>query len=229
MICWVLVAGWLAGSSICGTKPLLAASATDYLQQGLQDREAGDFPAAIAAMQTAVALKPDYIPGRVNLGWTLHLAGNDRAAADVLQQAAQLDPFYVKTFNALGIVYLVNDDLASAVLAHTWANWLQPDNEIAQYNLSLAYQRLQQYDWAIASAQTAAKLEPDNPHPLVALAIAQWSKGDQQAARTAYQQAIDLDGRYSDRSFLDYLNEAGFSLEQIADSKRVLEAVRGGG
>ncbi|NJO40064.1 MAG: tetratricopeptide repeat protein [Cyanobacteria bacterium RU_5_0] len=205
-------------------KLALAQSAAQYRESGIAYRDQGQMMEAIAALQKAVELEPDYIPGYVNLGWTLHLAGQDREAADVLQTAIQRDPFHVQTFNAIGIIYLVNNDLAGAVLAHNWAKFLKPDNEIAHYNLSLAYQRVGEFDWAIEAATQAAALEPENPHPLVALAIAHWDEGDQAAAQHVYQQAIDLDSRYADSGFLDYLNEAGFSPDQIEKSKQVLRS-----
>lgn len=205
--------------------PAIAATASDYRAQGLRDRAAGRFPAAVDALRTAVELEPDNLSGRVLLGWTLHLAGQDRAAADTLEAAIRLDPSYVPAFNALGIVYLVNADYVPAILTHLWAKALEPDNEVAHYNLSLAFERVQQYDWAIAAAQTAAALEPTNPHPLVALALAQWSRGDRAAAQQSYQQAMAIDARYRSSDFLNRLEQAGFSPEQIAQTQQILRGL----
>lgn len=205
--------------------PSWAESAVTYRELGLRYRDQGDFPAAITALEKAVELDPANLAGRVNLGWILHLAGQDRQAARALEQAIAYDPSHVQTFNALGIVYLVNDDLASAVLAHTWATILEPGNEIAYYNLSLAYQRLEQFPWAIAAAKKAAALEPENPHPWVALAIAYGDDLDPQAAQQAYRQAIAVDERYRDREFLNYLTEFGFSLEQTQQAQRLLDSL----
>ncbi|MBD2019823.1 tetratricopeptide repeat protein [Leptolyngbya sp. FACHB-36] len=206
--------------------PAFAQSASDYRQRGLSYREQGRYPEAIAALKQSVDLEPNNLSGRVLLGWTLHRAGQTTAAADVLQQSLSLNPFDVPTLNALGIVYLVGGQLIAAVTTHSWAAYLKPNNEIAHYNLSLACERLQQYAWAIATATEAARLEPSNPHPFVALAIAHWGRGDRPAAQQAYQQALGVDGRYGDAGFLDYLNEAGFSSEQIRTAKQVLQASR---
>jgi tetratricopeptide (TPR) repeat protein len=199
-----------------------ATTASEYRQLGLAYRQQERFPEAIAALQKSVELDPQNLDGRVLLGWTLHRGGEQTAAAQMLQQTVLLNPFYVPTLNALGIVYLVDGKLPVAVLTHTWAALLKPNNEIAYYNLSLAFHRLQQYETAIANAMKAAELEPDNPHPLVALAIAQWDRGDRAAAEETYRRAISLDPRYADSSFLNYLNEAGFSIDQIQQVKKVL-------
>jgi tetratricopeptide (TPR) repeat protein len=160
------------------------AKAGTYRASGLIFREQEHFPEAIAAFQKANQLDPINLNNGVLLGWTQHLAGQEEAATQTLVNTAYQDFSNVQTFNALGIVLLTRGNLDDAVWVHSWALGLKPDNEIAYYNLSLAYQRLGQYDWAIATAQKAAQLEPSNPHPLVALAIAQWAKGDRHSKKS---------------------------------------------
>ncbi len=204
----------------------IAQSAADYRQQGLDLRNQGRYPEAIAALQKAVDLEPQNLSGRVLLGWTQHKAGQATAATQTLTTALHQNPFDVPTLNALGIVHLVNGQLESAIATHTWAMLLQPKNEIAYYNLSLAFEQIRQYDWAIAAAQSAAQLEPDNPHPPVAEAIAHWGNQNPTQAKVAYQQALTLDSRYGDAGFLTYLDEAGFSSAQIQTAQKVLQALR---
>jgi len=201
--------------------PVQAQSAETYRQQGLALRAQERYPDAIAALQKAVELDPQNLSGRVLLGWTQHRAGQQADATATLTEALSLNPFEVPTLNALGIVYLVDGQLNNAIAAHSWAALLKPNNEIAYYNLSLAFERIGQYEWAVAAAQAAAKLEPTNPHPLIAEAIAHWSNGNKAKATTAFQQAIALDGRYNDTNFLTYLNEAGFSDDQILQAQQI--------
>jgi tetratricopeptide (TPR) repeat protein len=216
LFCIICTNGW------CPPSAQAAPSAAAYRQLGLTYRDQTRYPEAIAAFKQAVALEPDNLSGRVSLGWTLHKAGQGKAAEQTLQETLSFNPFYVPTLNALGIVHLVQGDLSAAVRAHTWALMLKPQNEIAAYNLSLAFERLQEYAAAVTLAEQAAILEPTNPHPLVALAIAQWGQGDRGAAQQAYQRALALDSRYSDAAFLTYLNEAGFSADQIQRTQQVL-------
>ncbi|MGH8002291.1 MAG: tetratricopeptide repeat protein [Brasilonema sp.] len=199
-----------------------ANSAGDYRQLGLLYRQQGRLPDAIAAMQKSVELEPKNLMGRVNLGWTQHLAGKEQEAAQSLWQAIYQKPTFVPAYNALGIVYLVDSNLTAAVLVHTWAAILKPDNEIAYYNLSLALHRLQIYNLAITTANRAAILEPNNPHPLVASAIAYWDNGDKDGAKKVYTKAMTLDSRYRDRTFLSHLKQAAFSQEQIKKTEQIL-------
>ncbi len=208
---------------IVGTARLaVAQSAADYRQQGIQYRNQEQFPQAIAAFQKAVELDQKNLAGRIGLGWTLHLANRRKEAIDTLQSAILYNPFNIETFNALGIAYMMNGNLTNAVAAHTWATMLNPSNEIPYYNLSLSYERLAMYDWSIECAKRAAELEPNNPHPWVALAIAYQGQGDRTSAQQIYQQAINVDARYRDRGFLNYLGEAGFSSKQIKTAQQVL-------
>ncbi|MBW4526405.1 MAG: tetratricopeptide repeat protein [Phormidium tanganyikae FI6-MK23] len=208
---------------IAGTaRSSMAQSAADYRQQGIQYRSQEQFPQAIAAFQKAVELDQKNLAGRIGLGWTLHLANRREEAIDTLQSAILYNPFNIETFNALGIAYMVNGDLTNAVAAHTWATMLNSNNEIPYYNLSLSYERLRMYDWSIECAKRAAELEPNNPHPWVALSIAYQGQGDRVSAQQIYQQALNVDARYRDRSFLNYLGEAGFSPEQIKTAQQVL-------
>lgn len=221
-----MIVGLFVGAGLLADAPALAISAETYRQQGLNYREQERYPEAIAALKQAVTSEPANLSGRILLGWTQHKANQNDVAAETLLQALQLNPFNVQTLNALGIVYLVEGRLTAAIAAHAWAAMLQPTNEIPSYNLSLAFERLGQYNFAIVTAKTAAKLEPSNPHPFVALAIAHWGNGEKAQAQQSYRQALSVDPRYNDAAFLNYLDEAGFSREQIGRSKQVLQTMR---
>jgi tetratricopeptide (TPR) repeat protein len=200
-------------------------AADQYRQRGLAYRQQERFDEAIAALQKSVTLDPQNIDGRIILGWTQHLSKKDGEAAKSLWEAIYLSPNSLQAFNAIGIVYLVRGDLSQSVVLHSWAAILKDDNEIAHYNLSLAYQRLKQDDLAIAYAQKAIELEPNNPHPFVAKAITQWTSGDLNGAKKTFRDAIGVDARYRSPEFLNFLNEAGFSNEQIQTAKQVLASI----
>ncbi len=211
--------------AIVGFKPAFAAtSASEYRSMGLAYRAGDRYNEAIAAFKKAVELEPQNASGRVLLGWTQHLAGHQKAAAESLLPVVYNDPQYVPAFNALGIVYLVNGDVTAAVVTHSWAAMVKPNNEIAYYNLSLSLHQLKLYSLAVSTATKAAQLEPHNPHPLVAKAIAYWNLGDFTAAKLAYRQALNLDPRYNNVFFLEHLQKAAFSQSQIAIAKQVLLA-----
>lgn len=199
-----------------------AKSAAAYRLEGLARRQQGDLVGAIGLLREAVEREPQNLDGQVLLGWTLHLAGEGAAAAQVLEGALRQDPVHVPSLNALGIVYLVQGRLWRSVATHGQGVLLDPGNEVAFYNLSLAFERLNLGDWAVGAAEAAIDREPYNPHPYVALALARWSGGDRSGALGAYGEALKLDGRYGDRGFLDHLREAGFSPDQVLKTDEIL-------
>jgi Flp pilus assembly protein TadD len=75
---------------------------------------------------------------------------------------------------------------------------------------------------AVTTANRAAILEPNNPHPLVASAIAYWDSGDKDTAKKVYTKAINLDSRYNNKTFLNHLKQAAFNQEQIKKTEQVL-------
>lgn len=209
------------------SQPAFAATSSgEYRLLGLQYRQQGRYNEAIAAMEKSVELEPENISGRVNLGWTLHLAGKQTKAAQSLWKAVYYKPTHVLAYNALGIVYLVDENLPAAVLIHSVAAFLKPDNEIAFYNLSLALHQLEIYPLAITTANRAAKLEPQNPHPLVAAAISHWDSENKTLAQQTYRQAINLDARYTQINFLNHLKKAAFTQEQINTTTQILSSLK---
>jgi len=108
---------------------------------------------------------PTRLSACVNLGWYLHLQGQNQRAIDILNQVTRLAPKDTKAFNALGVIYLFTADYPKAVAINRTALQIQPNNEIAHYNLSLALWELGQFAEAQMHAQDAARLEPTNPIP----------------------------------------------------------------
>lgn len=216
-----MMAVMVSTGCLLGFQPVLAATPSEYRALGLSYRSEERYPQAITALKKSVELEPRNSSGRVLLGWTQHLAGQEEAATWSLLQALYADPVTVPALNALGIVYLVSGKLNAAVFVHTWAAILEPKNEIPYYNLSLALHRLQSYDLAISTAKKATALEISNPHPLIALAIAYWDKGDRTLAKQIYAKARNLDPRYNNPTFLDHLQKAGFSSAQIQTTEQI--------
>ena len=190
-------------------------AAQTYRQSGLKLRQQGNYSEAIQFFEKAAKLDPSNLSGRILWGWTLHLAEKETEASEVLQQVLAQDANNIPALNALGIVYLVSGNLADAVKIHQQVVSLDNNNEIAHYNLVLAYQRLKEYDLALIHAKEATQLEPNNPHTWVAITLVYWDKGDKSQAKAMYKRAIKLDSRYRQSSFLSQLKLAGFSADQI--------------
>ena len=197
-----------------------------YRQEALAYRNQEQFDRALELLQKSVSLAPQDSNGWLVLGWTQHLAGRSEQSAQSLWQAVYLQSPPTEALNALGIVYLVRGELSTAIILHSWASLLKPDNEIAYYNLSLAYHRQKSYDLALAYAQTAVALEPANPHPYLALALAHGGLNQQEQAIEHLRSALSLNSQYSDRDYQSNLLRAGFHQTQIDQVRAILEQSR---
>jgi len=196
-----------------------------YRIRGLDYQSSGRLDLAIKAMQRSVELDPSNAIGKINLGWALHLAHRDNEARVVLEEVSKEHPRDIAALNALGIVYLVTGELNKAVATHTKAITLDRSDEIAHYNLALAYHLLGEYESGIKEGLSAAKLEPNNPHPKLALSLNFWSKGDSYKSRFYYNCSISLDDRYRKSSYLLHLREAAFSSLQIDQLRQILKSL----
>jgi VWFA-related protein len=108
-----------------------AAFAQEYLQalarnaspaqadarRGLERLGASDFPAAIAALQSAIAADEKAGATAFFLGWAYHGAGDDRQAISAWRRAAFVDPTLVPVHLALADMYVRLAEPALAVQA----------------------------------------------------------------------------------------------------------------
>jgi tetratricopeptide (TPR) repeat protein len=78
-----LVTVIVSTSSLLASKSAFAApsnnqyQASKYRELGLSYQRQKRYPEAIASMKKSVELEPNNFNGRVNLGWTQHLAGQE--------------------------------------------------------------------------------------------------------------------------------------------------------
>ena len=117
--------------------------------------------------------------------------------------------------NALGIVYLVDGQLDAAVATHTRAASLNLTTKLPTITSAWPTNGWHSLTRPFPMARRRPSWNPGNPHPWVALALAYWSSGDQVQAEANYWQALRLDGRYTSQGYLDHLEQAGFSRDQI--------------
>ncbi len=88
---------------------------------------------ALATYAEVVRRWPDWAPGYYEMGWALHLAGQEDEAEAVLERAIALasspSPWY---FNRLGIVRETLGDVEGALQAYRQALTVDPDNGFAR-------------------------------------------------------------------------------------------------
>ncbi len=163
---------------------------TVYNNRGIVYNEKGDYEQAIADLNQALKLKPDYAEAYNNRGNVYAQNGNyDQAIADITQ-ALKLKPDSAEAYNnrgaaynGRGFAYNTKDDYDRAITDLTQAIKLKPDSAEAYSNRGNVYVNKGNYDQAIADSTQALKFKPD-------LAEAYAIRGSAYAKKSDYDQAI---------------------------------------
>jgi tetratricopeptide (TPR) repeat protein len=158
-----------------------------YADLSLLNYQAGRYVQCVAAAQEAIKLKPAFAEAYNNLGAAyINLQQYDKAV-DALKQALKLIPSFVLAQNNLFLVeeeveakgikttkltaadyidlslhYFNNNRFDDCIKACNYALILKPDYDLPYNNMCAAYNKLGQWDLAIAAAKKGLKLNPAN-------------------------------------------------------------------
>ena len=113
-------------------------------------------------------------------------------AAQLLEQAARIDPQGAHAFNALGIAYLEQADYTRAIPAFRDAVRRAPHWAYPLHNLALAYAETGDYAGAIRSYQQAMRLTPQYSYLPYNLGLVYQRLNRRKDAEVAYRKAIGL-------------------------------------
>jgi Flp pilus assembly protein TadD len=108
----------------------------------------------------AIALQPDHIEARMQLGLLLMNRGDLAGAAKNYEEVLRKQPDSAEASNNLGLVWLRSNDAAQAKQALEKAVRLKPDYAAAHYNLALALEQLGEVHAAQAEFAEASRLDP---------------------------------------------------------------------
>ncbi|MBI5767744.1 MAG: tetratricopeptide repeat protein [Verrucomicrobia bacterium] len=151
---------------------------------------AGRVDEAIAALQTAVRLKPDYVDSHCNLGPYLTAAGRADEALVSLATALRLKPDYPQAYYNLGNAQVARRDLAAAEAAFDRALQLAPDHAKAHNNLAILLGTAGRFEAAISHYQAALTLNPRFAEARHNLGVAHAALGEKLAAAGRHADAV---------------------------------------
>jgi tetratricopeptide (TPR) repeat protein len=111
-------------------------SAETHLLLGTAKLNARDYPAALADLARAVALKPDLPDGYSYYGQALAATGDPAAAADAFRKALAANPYDFTANLQLAVLLKEDEKIADAVACLRRALQLRPGNLLARYQLA---------------------------------------------------------------------------------------------
>src|SRR5262249_39316999 len=115
-----------------------------------------------------------------------------KGAADLLEEAARLEPTGAYSYNALGIAYLEQADYQHGVVAFRDAIKRAPYWAYPRHNLALAYAELGNYGEAVKTYQQAIRLAPQYAYLPYNLGLVYQRMNRRKEAEASYRRAIEL-------------------------------------
>ncbi|PYS96474.1 MAG: hypothetical protein DMF50_04510 [Acidobacteria bacterium] len=137
----------------------------------------GAFEAALAALQQAVSLHPEYSEAHNNLGLVLSKLGRPDEAVEAFQQALQLDPRLGEAYNNLGFLYHTSLQFDRAVEMFGKAIETTSDTSVAYTNLGNSFYKMKQPEKAVEAWRRALELDPMNENARRGLRMFQQDAG----------------------------------------------------
>jgi tetratricopeptide (TPR) repeat protein len=129
-----------------------------HLQDAVKAQSAGDIPDAIAAYQSAVAIRQDVPEVWANLGLMQHQAGDSAGALASFKAANKLQPKLFVPVLFLGLENLQLGNRAEAVRYLSMARQLHPNDPEIYMGLGRAYFGLKQFENASVAYRRATEL-----------------------------------------------------------------------
>jgi tetratricopeptide (TPR) repeat protein len=186
------------------------------------------FDGAIAALEQATRLKPDFAEAFSGLSAAYGNAGRYEDALAASRRAVQLKPDLVEGYVNLSYSYGNFGRYQEALDAAMQAVRLNPqDPEAAAYaygNLSYAYVRLLQLPEALDAARRAVSAKPDSAIMYANLGYVQSELGQYQEALASAQQSLRLKGKPREVGQAFYV--LGYALAKLNQRPKALEAFR---
>lgn len=132
------------------SSPLLAQDATALYKEGLALKDQGKSSDAWKKFRDAVALKPDYIEARYELGWCLNDIKDYKGAIENLRQVRVTWDYVPKVFFELGYAFDKTSQTDSAIKCYTKCLELKSDYSGAYRNLGYIYYSRDEYAKALS-------------------------------------------------------------------------------
>ncbi|WP_127477331.1 tetratricopeptide repeat protein [Sulfurivermis fontis] len=175
----------------------LPSAMDDWLRQGVQRHQAGDFAAAEFLYRQILAAQPNHGEALHLLGLVHYARGDLAAAAQQIRAAVAAAPHTAVFHFNLGNVLRDAGALEQAITSYRQAVDLQPEEADYHNNLGQACEEAGNLAAAISCYQKAVELAPQDAIPWLNLALALQQQGRGSEAVTAYGRVLQLQPQHA--------------------------------
>jgi len=166
-----------------------------WFHMGLAHARAGRWEKAEGAYRRVLEAKPENVLALNNLAMAIMALGDPYEAANILEQAARIDPSFRRTWVHLGDAFLARGEPQIAVENFTIAIALSPTDAQAHHGLGRAHGARKSWDEAVRSHAQAERLDPFWFAPAYDRGLALLALADFDGAEAALARALWLEPR----------------------------------
>jgi tetratricopeptide (TPR) repeat protein len=150
--------------------------------------------------QGLVSTEPNNPEHRVNLGYTLHLQGENEDAIKQLLIATDLEKDYFGAYLNLGLVYVDEGRFNDALKESQKTIELAPRDYRSHLLAGMVYRELEMYEEANEALKEALTLAPTNTDTINEIARVAEDQGNIEEAENLYKEALTYDPLYKPAS-----------------------------
>ncbi|MBF0505078.1 MAG: tetratricopeptide repeat protein [Candidatus Omnitrophica bacterium] len=190
----------------------------------------GDYDKAIAALDQAIKIKPDYAQAYFERGSAYYNKNPKELANKAIQDfdmAIKLNPDYAAAYSSRGNVKTALGQFDANIEDQNKALSLDPHNPSIYFNRAAAYSEKKMYSQAIADYNSSLKIKPDDADVFNGRGKVYLMKGDYDAAIKDLTRSIELDPQqahlYSHFIRSKAYKKKGQIKEALADMKKAVE------
>jgi tetratricopeptide (TPR) repeat protein len=150
---------------------------------------------AVAHYNKALALQPDLLVARFNLGNTLKRKGDCTAAIDNLKAVVDSDPLFIEAWQNLALCRFGSDDPAGATKDLEQLLKIDPSQLGSRVDLGNIYLEIGRYQEALECFDSALLVHPDDAGVLNSKGIALQELDDFEGAEACFRHVLSIDPR----------------------------------
>jgi tetratricopeptide (TPR) repeat protein len=215
--------GWFFLFLLVATSAFGQSDFESHLEDAVKAQSAGDIPAAIAAYQSAVAIRQDVPEVWANLGLMQHQVGDAAGALVSFKAANKLQPKLFVPILFLGLENLQLGNQTEAVRFLLMARQLHPNDLEIYMSLGRAYFRLKQFENAGMAYRRATELNKKSGEAWYRLGVTHLEIAEAASGEFA---ALNRQSPFFQELNAESLNDQG-KLVEATEAYRKLLAVPG--
>lgn len=180
--------------SVANTK--LTSNAANFLAQGNQLRDLGQYEKALIAYDQALAIKPDYLEASWSRCYTLNQMQRYEEALIACDKVLKNNPNYYQSWWSKGYALDELKRYEEALTAYEQALKINPNFLEAWSNRGATLNHLQRYEEALAAYEQAVKINPNFPEAWNNRGATLNRLQRYQEALTSYEKALKIKPNY---------------------------------